>query len=97
MSAAAVILIRMRKIINRFREENATSPVTAIIPSEHGIRPSLIFNRLVQQRVLVPVNEERYYLDEEREAVVHKRRRTIAFIILILVVIGFLISMLTQR
>src|SRR5437868_5790124 len=97
MSAAAVILIRMRKIINQFREENATSPVTAITPSEHGIRQSIPFHKLVRDRVLVAVNEERYYLDEEREVEVRKRRRTLLLALLILVAIGFVVFGLTRR
>jgi len=97
MSAAAVILIQMRKIINGFRAANATSPVTAIVPSEHGIRRSIIFNRLVRDGVLVPVNEERFYLDEEREVEVQKRRRKTALFLVALIIIGILVFALTQK
>jgi hypothetical protein len=97
MSAAAVVAMQRRRILNKFREANATSPATAIIPSEQRVRQSMIFYKLVRDRVLVAINEERYYLDEEREAEVAKRRRTIALALLILIVIGFIVFGLTKR
>ncbi|MFL5807975.1 MAG: hypothetical protein ACJ749_00560 [Flavisolibacter sp.] len=97
MSAAAVILIQMRKCIRKFREVDATTPSTAIIPSEHGIRTSFAFRRLVREGVLIPVNPERYYLDEEREIEVRKRRQTLLAVFLVLLIIGMIVLYFTNR
>ena len=96
MSGATVILIQMKKCIRRFREVNATTPSTAIIPSEHGIRTSFAFRKLVREGVVVPVSNERFYLDEEREIQVRKRRQTLVAILLILVIVGMIVLYFTR-
>ena len=96
MSGATVILIQMKKCIRKFREANATTPSTAIIPSEHGIRTSFAFQKLVRDGVVVPVNNERFYLDEEREAEVQKRRRNMVLVLLTLILIGILVFAFTR-
>ena len=96
MSGATVILIQMKKCIRRFREVNATTPSTAIIPSEHAIRTSFAFRKLVREGVVVPVSNERFYLDEEREIQVRKRRQTLVAILLILVIVGMIVLYFTR-
>jgi predicted nucleic acid-binding Zn ribbon protein len=86
MSAPAVILIKMNRYIRIFREAGATNPSQSIIPEEHGIRNSYIFKKLVRKGILIPVDDQRYYLDEVKEADDRKRRRTMVSILLLLIV-----------
>jgi hypothetical protein len=97
MSGATVILIQMKKYIRIFREANATTPSTAIIPSEYGIRTSFAFQRLVREGVVKPAGTERYYLDEEREFEVRKRRQSLVVVLMVLVIIGMIILYLTRK
>jgi len=97
MSVATIILAQMNRYVRLFREQNATTPDRAIIPKEYGVRKSFAFQRLVRQGVLIPVNDDRYYLDEEKEAVYRKRRRSIAQIMFILILIGILIAFLATK
>ena len=57
----------------------------------------MIFDRLVRQGIIVQVGEDRYYLDEEKEQEVRKRRLPILLVILIFVLIAFLIAMNASR
>lgn len=97
MNPAIIILIVMNRYIRRFREAGAINPGAAIIPAEHGIRQSPVFQKLVRRRILIPVNKERYYMDEEAAAVFRKRRQSIALILLLLVMAGLVISFLVTR
>lgn len=97
MSAATIILAQMNRYVRLFREENATTPERAIIPQEYGIRNSFAFQKLVRQGILIRVNNERYYLDEEKELVYRKRRRSIAQVMFILILIGIIIALLATR
>ena len=97
MSATTVILIQIKKIIRAFHEAGATSPARSIIPAEHGMRHSLVFQKLVRQGVLVPVNEERYYLDEAVAARQQSRRQMIVRIILLVMAAGLVVAALTRQ
>lgn len=92
--AASIVLIRMKRYIRIFRRANATGVSTAIIPREYGISNGFIFQKLVRKGILIPVDGQRYYMDEEKEAWWTKRRRKLVIIlmaIIILVLINTLI------
>ena len=92
MSAATVILMQMRRIVRQFRDAGATHAAAAIVPSQHGIRRSFAFSRLVERGILVAVNHEHFYLNEEAETKFRRQRQRIVFVLLTLLIIGIIIS-----
>lgn len=98
MSAVVpVLLIRMRRIVQAFRRVGATDPGRAIVPSEHGVREDLAFRRLVQRGVLVAVNPQRYYMNEEAEARYRKQRQRVVLIVTLFGLALFILTWLTAR
>ena len=97
MSAGTVLLIQMRRIVRVFRDAGATHPAAAIIPAQHGLRQSFAFQKLVRKGVLIAVNAERYYMDEEAEAKYRKQRQSIVLVIMLLLLAGLLISLFVSR
>ena len=88
MSTAAILAIKRRRIIQKFRDANAFDEATAINAPEHNIRRSFIFKRLTSEGVILPAGKNRYYLDVAREKeVAANRRRKIFFIILIVLAV----------
>lgn len=83
----AIIAIKRRRIIDAFRAAGATSPQSALLPGEHGIKESFIFKRLIHRGVLVPDVNGRYYLDEVNELKDRKRRRTLVLLILVILIV----------
>lgn len=75
MSAAAVIAIRRKRLIRRFREAGATDPEHAITLESVGDRRSWVFDQMVRHRVFLPAAGGNYYLDERAAAeFLHARR-----------------------
>lgn len=90
MSVATAIHMKVKRYIGIFRKAGATNPTRAINPSEHGIRKSLVFGKLVRQGVIVSVDDTLYYLDEEREAAHAKRRHAIVTVVLVVIVVAII-------
>lgn len=68
-----MVMAHRKRVIRRFKDIGATAPQRAIDPATHHIRRSLIFNELIKDKVIIPVNKCRFYLDESRE-VIHNRQ-----------------------
>ena len=64
MSAAAVIALRRRRLIRRFREAGATTPEHAVTLEAIGERRTWIFDRMVEAGVFLPAPDGRYFMDE---------------------------------
>ena len=96
MSAAAVIFLRRKRFIRRFREQGATSPDQAIPFADVGMRRSWIFDQMVSRGVFVSVGNERYYMNEQaaEEFLDAQRRRALVITAIMLVV--FVIVILTS-
>lgn len=76
MSAAAVIIMRRKRLIRRFREAGATAPERAIPFGEVGIRRSWIFDQMLSRGVFLEAGPDRYYVDERAaEAYLLAQRR----------------------
>lgn len=95
--AVIAIAAKTRKYRRVFKNANATSPETSILPEEYGIRKSLIFNKMVREGVLVALNKERYYLNERRDNEVRKKRQTIVLIFLAFLLIAAILSFLISK
>jgi len=97
MSAGAVLIIRMRRIVQAFRNAGATHPARAVRPADINVKPSFLFQRLVQRGVLVAIGTERYYLDEKTEAHYRRRRQTVALLLLAVALVLFIVSLKTAH
>lgn len=97
MSATVAVMAILRRYVRIFRKAGATSPSTAIRPPEHGVRNSMLFQKLVRQGVLVKMGDDRYYLDETREAEMRNRRQKAVIIVLAILVIGLIIGYFSLR
>ena len=96
MSAAAVINLRRKRFIRRFRERGATAANCAIAFADVGMRRSWVFEQMVSRGVFVPVGHDRYYLNEQAagEFLAAQRRRALIVTAILLVV--FVIVILTS-
>ena len=87
MSIAAVIMMRERRLVERFRSAGATEPGSARSLSEIGADDGLALRRLQRRAVLRETTGGGYYLDEPSwSAVRGMRRRVIAIVVVISVV-----------
>lgn len=82
MSAAAVIVLRRKRLIRAFREAGATDRARAVTLEQLGQRSSWIFDRMVQRGVFVATEAGRYYLNERAAAEFQAamQRRALIFI-----------------
>ena len=98
MSAAAVIILRRKKFIRRFAEQDATSPDKAIPFDKVGMRRSWIFDQMVARGVFVLVGQDQFYMNEQVAdaflAAQRRRARTIGGILLLMFLISLLVSIL---
>lgn len=64
MSAAAVIAIRRRRLVRRFRETGATDREHAVKLEALGERRTWVFDQMVRAGVFIPTPDGRYWMDE---------------------------------
>ncbi|MEO5889826.1 MAG: hypothetical protein ABIQ31_06205 [Ferruginibacter sp.] len=72
MIAAAIV--KTKKYARIFKTNQATNAGNSIIPADHGISNSHIFNRMVRQGIIKNTGDGRYYLDEVREKEARENR-----------------------
>ena len=98
MSAAAVIILRRKRFVRRFRELGAISPDRAVNFDEVGLRRSWIFDQMVDGGVFVPAGDNRFYMKVEaaEDFLARQRRRARIFggVMLLIFAIFFLWSLL---
>ena len=95
MSAAAVILLRRKRFVRRFREHGATSPDKAIPFADVGMRRSWVFDQMVSRGVFVGAGNDRYWMDEpaaEAFLAVQRKRALIVTGILLVLFLIFLLA-----
>jgi predicted nuclease with RNAse H fold len=81
-----VVWMVTQRIINRFKEEGATSPATARTLEELRLRGRRILRRMIRQGVLVETHSYQYYLDETQLSRYNRRRAIIMLIVLVAIV-----------
>ncbi|HNW97848.1 MAG TPA: hypothetical protein PKK00_05505 [Bacteroidales bacterium] len=91
-TAAAAIAIKIKKIVARFRELNATTPDNAVSIESAGFHKSRIFSRLINRGVLVETNPDKFYLDELAYLKQRHRRLIILLSLLIIVTVILLFT-----
>jgi hypothetical protein len=91
VSAAAVIIIRRRRLVRRFRAARAIDPEHAMTLESVGERPSWIFRQMMEHGAFVAAPGERYYMDERATAEFLRIRRVRALIFIEACLLLFLI------
>jgi len=81
MSAAAVIAIRRKRIVRRFREAGATDVEHSITLEALGERPSWIFDQMARHGAFLSVPGGRFYMDERVAEEFLRQRRKRALLI----------------
>ncbi|MDB4877595.1 MAG: hypothetical protein JWM41_4041 [Gemmatimonadetes bacterium] len=94
-AAVAIIIRREREIVAIFRGAGATRPDAARTPEDLDIHHRLAFDRLVRRAVLRDAGDGRYYLDEPSWNALRSTRKRLMFVVLIVVLIAFAVSMST--
>lgn len=75
MSAAAVIILRRKRLVRRFHEAGATDPERAATLESLGERPSWLFDQMVRQGVFIATPDGRFFMDEAAASgFLHRRR-----------------------
>ena len=96
MSAAAVIILRRKRLVRRFREAGALDPEHAVSLESLGERRTWIFSQMVSQRVFVPVSDNKHYLDEAAASDFLAAQRVKAWVVGGVLVIVFLVLWLLK-
>lgn len=94
-TAAAVVLLRERQIVERFQHAAATAPDRARTPSELGVHGGIAFERLRSRAVLREAAPQAFYLDEARWAALRRLRRRLVALLLILLGVAILMGWVT--
>lgn len=64
MSAAAVVAIRRKRLVKRFRETGATDPEHTVTLETLEERRSWIFDQMAARGVFRPTQDGRFFLDD---------------------------------
>jgi uncharacterized protein YcgI (DUF1989 family) len=88
-TAAAVVLMKERRLVEAFVAAGATSPQRARAVEALGVDPDgLALRRLRDRAVIREVPPGRFYLDlESWQALRRKRRRTLLLLLVVLVIV----------
>jgi hypothetical protein len=89
---AIIVHIKQKRIIRKFRDQCATAPRQAATLEALKIRAGGICRCLIKNKVLVSAGDDKYYLDEEAADRYFSRKRRIAFIMLIVAIIVFAVT-----
>jgi len=93
--SAAVIAIRRKRLIRRFREAGAVEPSCAVTLGSIGERPSWIFDQLVRHGVFVATQDGRFYMVEKAAVEFLRQRRLHSLILAGILLVVFLLFMLS--
>lgn len=80
MSAAAVIMMRRKRLVRKFCQVRATDPEHAVTLGSLRERRSWVFDQMVANGVFVPTSDGRYFMDERVETEFLHRKRMRALI-----------------
>ena len=94
---AIPIIAKTNRYLRRFRKAGADSPQGSINPSDYGIRQDFVFRKLVRQGIFVLDNNEKYYLDENRNTQIRKIKFTIVTVLIGLILLTLIITYLILR
>jgi hypothetical protein len=85
------IRARLRKYKTIFHKAHAIIPERAIRPEDFGITRGRIFNRLLRQKIIVSVGNDKFFYDVLREKYLIKRSSlTVIIVLAVMVLIVFI-------
>jgi hypothetical protein len=87
----AVIAIKIRKIIDHFKQHGAVTPDRSQPLEKLGLSKSHLMRRLIRRGVIIEISPGKYYLNEDNLAVFNQNRRTRAGIILVILIVAIAI------
>ena len=90
------VIIKQNQYMRIFRKAGATDYRTAKTLEELGIRPTGIFNRMVDRGVFVNAGRDAFYIDQDAAAEFVSARRKRALLALVLALLAFLILFLLR-
>ena len=88
------ILIKRNRYLRHFRIIEAVSADKSILLREHGMRRSLIFDKMVSDGIIKQTVSGRFYLDVAREQEVRKRRRSVILLLLVSVLSALVLALI---
>lgn len=94
-TVVAVVLMKERKMVARFRLAGAVNPAQARTLEELGVARGVILRRLRERAVIRDAGGERYYLDELSWAAVRRSRRRaihVAWVIALIIILAVLFA-----
>jgi hypothetical protein len=95
MSAATVIILRRKRIINAFRMGGATDREHAVSLESLGIRRAWIFNQMLRHGAFQETDNHQYFMNDAVAREFMRVRRIRALVLAGIFVIIFLIFWLT--
>jgi hypothetical protein len=90
----AIVAIKIRKIIERFKQHGAVTPDSALPLERIGISKRLVLRRLISRGVIMEVAPDKFYLNEENLTVYNRNRRTRAAIVVVCIIIALVLYVL---
>jgi hypothetical protein len=97
MDGVIAVIVVTKRIMNAFRETDATSPDRARTKAELRIRSRVIFNKLISKGIIKQVSGDRYYMDLQAQGNYLRRRRLLILVATAAVVIVALIAAFVWR
>jgi hypothetical protein len=91
MSAGAIIAIRRKRLVRRFREAGATDLEHAVTLEALGERPSWIFEQMTRNGAFLSAPGGRFYMDERVAVEFLRDRRKRALLITGFLLLVFLL------
>ena len=96
MSAAAVVIIRVKRVFAFLRDREAVTPETAVQIKDVPYSDRWYFRRLVRRRA-VQVDGEKCYLDEDKAELYLRRFRVRALVFIGFALLAFAVYMIATR
>jgi hypothetical protein len=81
MSAAAVIAIRRRRLVKRFRDAGAIDPQHAVTLEALDERHSWLFDQMTKHGVFLPTQDGRFFMDDRVACEFLRQRRARALLL----------------
>lgn len=90
-------VIKQKKIIKYFKDNNATDVQSAIALKEFSFLEQRVFKRLTGQQVLIHAGNNKYYLNIDATEAIRRRRLWLVAIIVLVLLIGVAIAVFYKR
>jgi hypothetical protein len=99
MSSEAYVIIKQNECMRRFRQAGATDPARARTLEDLGLKPSLVFRKMLARDVFREGRApETYFMDESAaEEFVDARRRRVFYMLLLMLALAAVLFFLGRR